>query len=188
MKDRSKVRAYQQIQSDEARAVHRKIRFREIMDDLSSGRFIAVGVKVLPEEGAPLEFIRRHLFNFDSNIDWEVSILEISNLKYTQIRILSLKKALRISRPLSVNPRYVPVEVKREYKSGPIGMGPAVKALYVRMYADGRLKDCRTVVAIWQKMAPLLEKDKANFPMGRGLSYPSFARALKDARVQSSND
>jgi hypothetical protein len=49
----------------------------------------------------------------------------------------------------------------------------------------GSLKDCTTIKAIRQKMLPILEKNHQTFPIGRGLSYPSFAKALSPIIKQS---
>lgn len=186
VKDRVGLRAYQQIQSDEARGVYRKMRWREIMEALASGKHLAVGIKVLPADNAPLEIIPNHLFSFDSIIKWESSTLEISNLKYVQIKIMKFRKTrnnLRSS--VKINDSYS-FEIKRQKKSGPIAMNNVIRDLYLRMTDEGRLKNCKTIKAIWQKMLPILSKNNINCPTGRGFSYASVARALQGLRDSSS--
>lgn len=177
-KNKTELSHYRQMSTDEARAAYRYTKWREIAHRVVSGKLIAVGIRIIPSGDAPIEIIPPHIFGLIEYIDFMGSSLGIHGINYIEIRVsrYSKPRAVLVARPKQTDG--VVFSVQREKAFGPVAGGPAIVALYTKMLESGNLKGCVTIKSIQQKMVPILVKDHQNFPLGRGLSYPSFARAL----------
>ena len=169
-------RKYQRTDSEGARESFRIFRERQILHDLLNKKLIAIGIRESPPASAPIEIVPNHLFNTDSEIDWYKGQLKFSDIRFVQIRITDVveypRKLLN-----SNNNDALDNPIK---KSGPKSAGDFIREEYARMSAEGRFAGCKTTKSIHNIMQPILERNKAKFPNGRGLAYSSFARHLNN--------
>jgi hypothetical protein len=176
--DRQGVRRYQVINSDRGRAAFRSMRRREIVDQLTSGELIAIGMNAMPELQLRLEIIPRRIFSLN-DLDLESDDFCMHDVKYVKIRVLNGTAINKSDKFLEEN-KINHVRDSINKKPGPKSGADIIQAIYKEMKLNGKLNGCVTKKAIFHRMRPELEKDKLSFPNGRGLAYSTFARIMND--------
>jgi hypothetical protein len=161
-----------------------------LLRQLIEEKLEAWGIQTKPRAKKGPEKIPPYFFSGDPKVAWPKDSVENFGRRYEGVRVGRIQIA--DPPPQEAMPRAgtapempfaqatpEPRAHASRKKPGPKSARDTIIQKYNELKAQGRLRNCRTLKEIYHILQPILAKDTATFPRGRGLAYSSFSRHLK---------